>query len=123
MCLTGIQGVELFYYEKMEAVVGQNVSLPCTLKSATDNKIVSIEWSKETNKNTKLGLYSQFYGIHVFWQNITIQIEKNGTDVLVSCFVNAKQAAAVLCKGVKQQYKGKLKLYTCKVKSFVIVIF
>lgn len=80
----GIQGVELFHYEKMEAVVGQNVSLPCTLKSATDNKIVSIEWSKETNKNTKLGLYSQFYGIHLFWQNITIQIEKNGTDVLGS---------------------------------------
>ncbi|XP_039889131.1 nectin-3-like protein isoform X2 [Simochromis diagramma] len=80
----GIQGVELFHYEKMEAVVGQNVSLPCTLKSATDNKIVSIEWRKETNKTTKLVLYSQFYGFHLFWQNITIQIEKNGTDVLGS---------------------------------------
>ncbi|XP_006800133.1 T-cell surface protein tactile [Neolamprologus brichardi] len=79
--IRGIHGVELFHYEKMEAVVGQNVSLPCTLKSATDNKIVSIEWRKE---NTKLGLYSQFYGIYLFWQNITIQIEKNGTDVLGS---------------------------------------
>ncbi|XP_042079298.1 nectin-4 [Haplochromis burtoni] len=102
----GIQGVELFHYEKMEAVVGQNVSLLCTLKSATDNKIVSIEWSKETNKTTKLGLYSQFYGIHVFWQNITIQIEKNGTDVLGS---------HLILSDVKKSDEG---IYVCDMATF-----
>ncbi|XP_019219105.1 nectin-3-like protein [Oreochromis niloticus] len=77
----GIQGAELFRYEKMEAVVGQNVSLPCIVKGPTDNKIVSIEWSKE---NTKLCVYSQLYGIHLFWKNITIQIENNSADALGS---------------------------------------
>ncbi|XP_063343746.1 T-cell surface protein tactile [Pelmatolapia mariae] len=79
--IQGIQGVELFHYENMEAVVGQNVSIPCTLKGSTDIKIVSIEWRKE---NTKLCVYSQFYGINLVWQNITVQIEKNSTDVLGS---------------------------------------
>lgn len=79
--IQGIQGAELFHYEKMEAVVGQNVSLPCIVKGPTDNKIVSIEWRKE---NTKLCVYSQSHGIHQFWQNITIQIEKKGTDALGS---------------------------------------
>lgn len=81
MCLTGIQGAELFHYEKMEAVVGQSVSLPCIVKGPTDNKIVSIEWRKE---NTKLCVYSQLYGIHLFWKNITIQIENNSADALGS---------------------------------------
>ncbi|KAL3971026.1 cytoskeleton-associated protein 5 [Sarotherodon galilaeus] len=80
----GIQGAELFHYEKMEAVVGQNVSLPCTVKGPTNIKIVSIEWSKETNETTKLCVYSQFYGILLIWKNITIQIENNSVDVLGS---------------------------------------
>lgn len=79
--IQGIQGAELFHYEKMEAVVGQSVSLPCTVKGPTDNKIVSIEWRK---KNTKLCVYSQSHGIHLFWKNITVQIEKKGTDALGS---------------------------------------
>ncbi|XP_028451408.1 T-cell surface protein tactile [Perca flavescens] len=73
--IQGLQDVEVFHYEKMEAVVGQNVTLPCTVKGSTDLKIVSIEWRKNKNEETKLVLYSEKFGIYQFWPNVTMQIE------------------------------------------------
>lgn len=73
MCLTGLRDDEVFHNEKMEAVEGQNVTLTCTVKNSTNLKIASIEWSK--NKKTKLALFDRIYGIHLFWPNVTMQIE------------------------------------------------
>ncbi|XP_039634539.1 T-cell surface protein tactile isoform X3 [Perca fluviatilis] len=73
--IQGLRDVEVFHYEKMEAVVGQNVTLPCTVKSSTDLKIVSIEWRKNKNEEKKLVLYSEKFGINQFWPNVTMQIE------------------------------------------------
>lgn len=80
MCLTGLQDVEVFHYEKMEAAVGMHITLPCTLKDRTDLKIVSIEWSK--NGNEKLAVYSPRFGRHLFWHNVTLQIENNSGSYL-----------------------------------------
>ncbi|XP_044079244.1 T-cell surface protein tactile [Siniperca chuatsi] len=73
--IQGVQDFEVFHHEKIEAVVGQNVTLPCTVKNSTNIQIVSIEWSKSKNENTKLAVYSQVHGLHQFWPNVTIQIE------------------------------------------------
>lgn len=82
MCLTGHKDVEVFHYETMEAVVGQNVALPCTIYSRTDIKIASTEWRKknEENKITKLALYSPIYGLNLFRPNVTIQTERNDAN-------------------------------------------
>ncbi|XP_074467281.1 uncharacterized protein LOC141752913 isoform X2 [Sebastes fasciatus] len=71
--IQGLRDDEVFHNEKMEAVEGQNVTLTCTVKNSTDLKIASIEWSK--NKKTKLALFDRIYGIHLFWPNVTMQIE------------------------------------------------
>ncbi|XP_059207932.1 T-cell surface protein tactile [Centropristis striata] len=73
----GRQDVEVFHYEKLEAVVGQNVTLPCTVNDSTGLKIVSIEWNK--NKSEKLALYSRGFGLHLFWPNVTMQNTSNGS--------------------------------------------
>ncbi|XP_030294181.1 nectin-3-like protein isoform X2 [Sparus aurata] len=73
--IQGLQDVEVFHYEKMEAVVGQDVVLPCTVHGHSDLKLVCIEWSKNINEITKLAVYSSSYGVHLFWPNISMQIE------------------------------------------------
>ncbi|XP_070699709.1 T-cell surface protein tactile [Pempheris klunzingeri] len=75
--IQGLQDSEVFYRAEMEAVVGQNVTLPCTVKSSAGLKMISIEWRKNKNGNTKLALYSPSHGINLFWTNVTIQIENN----------------------------------------------
>uniref|UniRef100_A0A8C4DUB4 Ig-like domain-containing protein n=1 Tax=Dicentrarchus labrax TaxID=13489 RepID=A0A8C4DUB4_DICLA len=76
---SNIQGrweVEVFHNEKMEAVEGQDVTLPCTVKNSTGIQIVSIEWSKSNNNNNeKLVVFNPIFGVHTFWPNVTIQIE------------------------------------------------
>ncbi|KAI3373698.1 hypothetical protein L3Q82_022284 [Scortum barcoo] len=73
----GVQDVEVFHYEKVEAVVGQNVTLPCLLKKGTNFKIVNIEWRRTKHENEKLAVYNPSYGHHLFWPNITIQPEED----------------------------------------------
>lgn len=77
MCLTGLQDVEVFHYAEMEAVVGQDVTIPCTVKNGTNLQIVSIEWRKNRNENIKLALYNSRFGLRLFWKNVTVQIDKN----------------------------------------------
>nr|XP_019952904.1 PREDICTED: uncharacterized protein LOC109635876 [Paralichthys olivaceus] len=67
--------VERTRYETTEAVVGQNITLPCTIESLPDLKLVNIEWRKKNNNSTKLALFSQGNGVHLFWPNVTIRIE------------------------------------------------
>lgn len=74
--IQGSQDVKVFHYEKMEAVAGHEVVLPCIINGRSDLKLVNIEWSKNINEITKLAVYSSSYGVHRFWQNISIQIEK-----------------------------------------------
>ncbi|XP_036975435.1 nectin-3-like protein [Acanthopagrus latus] len=73
--IQGSQDVEVFHYKKMEAVVGQDVVLPCTVNGRSDLKLVSIEWSKNINEFTKLAVYSLSFGVYLFWPNISMQIE------------------------------------------------
>lgn len=65
----------MFHEEKMEAIAGQDVTLPCIIKNSTGLQIVSIEWRKNRNGNTKLALYSSAFGRKLFWPNVTLQIE------------------------------------------------
>lgn len=107
MCLTGLRGVELFHDEKYEAVVGQNISLPCIVKSPTNIRIVSIEWRKETPATTKLVLYSPAHGHHQFWYNATIQIENNSANELVGSYLKLPE--------VKKWDEGN---YSCHIATF-----
>ncbi|XP_023257383.1 T-cell surface protein tactile-like [Seriola lalandi dorsalis] len=83
--IQGLPDVERTRYEVTEAVVGQNITLPCTVKSDPQLKIVNVEWSK---KNTKLALYSQLYGVHLFWPNVTIQIENDTANKLMGSYLH-----------------------------------
>lgn len=105
MCLTGLQDVEVFHYEKMEAVVGQNVTLPCTVKSSTDLKIGNTEWSKnkEEDENTKLAVYNPNFGLHLFWSNVTIQI------------ANMSMGSYLHLYGVEKWDSG---IYICEISTF-----
>lgn len=126
MCSTGRQDVEVFYNKKMEAVVGQNVTLPCIINSSTDLKLVSVEWSKNKNENTKLALYSPGHGQRIFWPNITIQTENNLTGSYLHLSQVAKWDSGIyfcdlttfpqgtIRKETELKIKGKTKASTCK---------
>ncbi|XP_041809014.1 T-cell surface protein tactile [Chelmon rostratus] len=73
--IQGLRDVQMFHEEKMEAIAGQDVTLPCIIKNSTGLQIVSIEWRKNRNGNTKLALYSSAFGRKLFWPNVTLQIE------------------------------------------------
>lgn len=70
--------------------MGQNVTLPCTVKGSPDLKIVSIEWRKNKNEDTKLVLYSEKFGINRFWPNVTMQIENESMGSHLHLFRVAK---------------------------------
>ncbi|XP_070774005.1 T-cell surface protein tactile [Enoplosus armatus] len=101
--IQGLQDFEVFHNEKMEAVVGQNVALSCSVKSSTDLQIVSIEWHKNKNEKTKLALYSRGYGIHLFWPNVSMQI------------VNKSMGSYLHLSGVQKWDSG---IYTCDLTTF-----
>lgn len=73
--IQGLKDVQVLHNEEMEAVAGQDVVLPCTIKTKTTLQLVSIEWSKNRNENKKLALYSPGYGEQIFWPNVAIRIE------------------------------------------------
>ncbi|XP_033955323.1 nectin-3 isoform X1 [Pseudochaenichthys georgianus] len=73
------QDVDILHYEKMEAVVGENVTLPCIIQSSPSLTIVSVEWRKNKSGNTKLAVYSPNLGLWKFWPNVTMQNVPNGS--------------------------------------------
>ncbi|XP_033996112.1 B-cell receptor CD22-like isoform X2 [Trematomus bernacchii] len=75
----GLQDVDILHYEKMEAVVGENVTLPCIIQSSPSLTITSVEWRKNKSRNTKLAVYTPTYGLSQFWPNVTMQIVPNGS--------------------------------------------
>lgn len=103
MCLTGRQDAEIFLAEKMEALAGQDVALPCALKINNSVNIVMIEWSKKGNVNKKLALYSSLYGKTSFPPNVTLT-------------VNVKTMASHLhLHGVTKRDSG---IYVCSLSTF-----
>ncbi|XP_037324357.2 uncharacterized protein si:ch1073-15f19.2 isoform X2 [Pungitius pungitius] len=96
----GDRDVEIFHHESIKAVAGQNVTLPCTVKSSSPVNIVNIEWRK---KDTKLAVYTPDYGFHLFWLNITMQIENNSMGSHLQLY------------GVTKQDSG---VYVCHIASF-----
>lgn len=87
--IQGLRDVELSHSKTMEAVVGQNITLPCIAKSRhADLKVVNIEWSKEKNENVKLVLHSVGHGTIHFWPNVRIQLIKNDADKVVGSYLH-----------------------------------
>lgn len=77
MCLTGRQDAEIFRAEKMEALAGQDVTIPCDVEIDNSVHIIMIEWSKKGIKNKKLVLYSSTLGQHQFSPNVTLTVNMN----------------------------------------------
>ncbi|XP_034406069.1 LOW QUALITY PROTEIN: uncharacterized protein si:ch1073-15f19.2 [Cyclopterus lumpus] len=101
--IQGLQEVERLQYERMEAVVGQNVTLLCTIKKSPDLKIVSIEWRKNKHESTKLALYNPDKGLVLFWPNVTMQVD------------NTSMCSSLQLYGVTTQDSG---IYVCDMASF-----
>ncbi|XP_073335890.1 uncharacterized protein [Pagrus major] len=101
--IQGFQDLKVFHYEKMEAVVGQAVALPCTINTSLNLKIVNIEWSKNLHEITKLAVYSQGHGEHLFWPNVSIQID------------NKTLGSHLYLRGVSKWDSG---VYTCEMATF-----
>lgn len=65
----------MFRSEKMEALAGRDVALPCVLEGSPSIHVVMIEWSKSRGENKKLALYSISYGTQLFKPNITLEVD------------------------------------------------
>lgn len=125
MCLTGLQDVEVFHYAEMEAVVGQDVAIPCTVKN-TNLQIVSIEWSKNRSENTKLVLYSPGLGTNQFWPNVSIKVENNsmGSSLLLHGVTKWSDGSYIcdlttfplgpIRRQTTLKIKGKMEEHACK---------
>ncbi|XP_068457381.1 T-cell surface protein tactile [Clinocottus analis] len=101
--IQGLQEVEVFHFKRMEAVVGQNVTLPCIVKNSPALKIISIEWGKNKHVSTKLALFSPGLGLNLFWPNVTMQID------------NTSMGSSLQLYEVTTQDSG---IYLCDITSF-----
>lgn len=77
MCLTGQQDAEILRAEKMEALAGQNVTLPCAVEFNKSVHVSMIEWSRKGITNKKLVLYSSTLGRKQFSPNVTLTVNTN----------------------------------------------
>ncbi|XP_029304195.1 LOW QUALITY PROTEIN: T-cell surface protein tactile [Cottoperca gobio] len=105
--IQGLQDVEVFHHEKLEAVVGQNVTLPCIIKGRNDLKITSIEWRKNKHGNTKLAVHSTEYGFNLLWPNVTMEVENTSMGSYLNLY------------GVSKWESG---VYICDISSFPLGI-
>lgn len=111
MCLTGRQDAEIFRdekMEKMEALVGQNVTLSCAVESKSAIQVVMIEWSKNRNENKKLALYSPGNGEKLFSPNVTLTVD------------NKTMATFLHLHGVTKWDSG---IYICGISTFPLGSF
>lgn len=93
----------MFHHPTLGEVAGQNITLPCLLKTFADVKIASVEWRKG---DTKLVVFHPDFGQHVFWSNVTFLIEKNQSQVTGS-YLHLHE--------VTEWDSG---IYTCEISSF-----
>ncbi|XP_049448869.1 T-cell surface protein tactile [Epinephelus fuscoguttatus] len=121
--IQGLRDVEVFCNEKMEAVAGQNVTLPCVVRNHTDLKIVSIEWRKDRNENTKLALYSRGFGINLFWPNVTMQIDTTSMGTYLQLYGVAKWDSGVYICDITSFPLGSIRRETeLKIKDDVQIM-
>ncbi|XP_035033708.1 cell wall protein DAN4 [Hippoglossus stenolepis] len=88
LCASIIQGfrldVERPRFVTREAVVGQNITLQCSVENLPDLNIVNIEWRKKNNE-TKLALFGEGHGVRLFWPNVTFTLRyENASKLMVS---------------------------------------
>ncbi|XP_023818516.1 T-cell surface protein tactile [Oryzias latipes] len=102
-----IQGLQNYVIPgaTVEAVVGQNISLPCILEDDHDLKITIIEWTK--NGATKLAVYSVVHGLHLHWPNVTVQIKRSSTSKTLGTYL--------YLQNVEKWDSGN---YACTITSF-----
>lgn len=103
MCLTGRQDAETSRYEKMEALAGQDVALPCAVESKSNVHIIMIEWSKNRIENKKLVLYSPRHGEKLFSPNVAFTIN------------NKTMASHLHLHGLTNWHSG---IYICSISTF-----
>ncbi|XP_053197858.1 uncharacterized protein LOC128381859 [Scomber japonicus] len=103
----GPRDVDLFYNETVEAVVGQNVSLPCIVRNITNLKIVNTEWSKRENEIKKLALYTPGFGLHRFRPNVSIQTVYNDAKNFMGSYLQLYK--------VERENSG---IYVCDITTF-----
>lgn len=98
MCLTGRQDVEVFHLPKEEAIVGQDVALPCHLKNSTGLHIESIVWSRHGHDNTNLVVYNSGFGYKLYQPNVTIQILNGSTGSILNILgVTKRNSGIYIC--------------------------
>ncbi|TNM84833.1 hypothetical protein fugu_009011 [Takifugu bimaculatus] len=71
----GRQDAEMFRSEKVEALAGRDVALPCTPEVSSSIHVIMIEWSKSRSENKKLALYSPLFGTELMAPNVTLEVD------------------------------------------------
>lgn len=89
--------------EKMEALAGRDVALPCILEGRSSIQVVLIEWSKSRSENKKLALYSASYGTKLLAPNVTLEVD------------NTTMATRLHLHGVTE---GDSDVYICSFSTF-----
>ncbi|XP_041657859.1 T-cell surface protein tactile [Cheilinus undulatus] len=92
--IQGLQDVEVFHYEKMDALVGQNVILPCTIRNP-EIRTTIIEWKKMPDE--KLVVHSPAYGSNYIWPNVTILTQTESLGSLKLSKVTKWDSGVYVC--------------------------
>lgn len=93
----------MFRSEKMEALVGQDVALPCILERSSSIHVSIIEWTKSRSENKKLAVYSPLYGEKVYMPNVTLEVD------------NTTMATRLHLHGVREWDSD---VYICRISTF-----
>ncbi|XP_030009130.1 CD226 antigen [Sphaeramia orbicularis] len=101
--IQGLRDGEVFHYKMMEAVVGQNISLPCLVKNTSNLRIVSTEWSKTGSETKKLALYTPGFGYNLFNNTAKLQIVNDDTNIFRGSYlqlhgVNKRDSGTYVCE-------------------------
>ncbi|XP_058483838.1 uncharacterized protein si:ch1073-15f19.2 [Solea solea] len=96
-------------YETTEAVVGQNVTLQCDIKTRPGLNIVSFEWRKKKNETheEKLALFNLIYGVNKFRPNLSLEFQNNSANMLMCSYLHLSE--------VKKWDGG---VYICDIATF-----
>ncbi|KAG7516300.1 T-cell surface tactile-like [Solea senegalensis] len=108
--LTGLRDdVGKTRYETTEAVVGQNVTLQCDIKTRPGLNIVSFEWRKKKNETheEKLALFNLIYGVNKFRPNVSLEFQNNSANMLMRSYLHLSE--------VKKWDSG---VYICDIATF-----
>ncbi|KAJ0061629.1 hypothetical protein NL108_005691 [Boleophthalmus pectinirostris] len=102
----GFRDVPVFHYKTKEALVGQNVSLPCFFENIGNMTYVSSEWKRNSSK---LALHNSIHGYSFFSPNVTLKTIKNGKDQLIGTRLEFPNTD-----------KGDTGTYICEIGAFPI---